>query len=113
MTAPRRSSTSTTNQWQSPTRRSCSKRRVIRPVTRPINADIRGPHRLWRQVADTGVIDLTQPVALLMIAVLHFQQRDHEGNDITDRITAQYRDLLPGGSYLAISHQAESDVRQF
>ncbi|MCA1707187.1 MAG: SAM-dependent methyltransferase [Actinobacteria bacterium] len=66
--------------------------------------------RLWRQVADTGIIDFTQPVALLMIAVLHVQQRDHEKRDIGNQITAQYRDLLPDGSYLAISHITDDGV---
>lgn len=69
-----------------------------------INADIRAPQRLWQQVIGTGVIDFSQPVALLMIAVLHVQQQDEQGNDIGDQIVAQYRALLPHGSYLTISH---------
>src|SRR5207248_5044263 len=32
-----------------------------------LNADIRTPKRLWLQVKDTGLIDFSQPVALLMI----------------------------------------------
>lgn len=43
-----------------------------------------GP-RLWQQVVDTGIIDFTQPVALLMIAVSHVQQRDEYDHDIGDQ----------------------------
>lgn len=77
-----------------------------------INADIRDPRRLWRQVTNTGLIDFSQPVALLMIAVLHVQQLDHHGRDIGDQITAHYRQLLPPGSYLAISHGTDEGVPQ-
>ncbi len=75
-----------------------------------INADIRAPQRLWQQVIDTGVIDFSQPVAVLMIAVLHVQQQDEQGNDIGDQIVAQYRELLPRDSYLAISHVTNDGV---
>jgi hypothetical protein len=75
-----------------------------------INGDLRAPARLWEQIAATGLIDTTQPVALLMIAVLHLQQLDQDGADITTDIVARYRDLLPPGSYLAISHLSDDGV---
>jgi hypothetical protein len=75
-----------------------------------INADLRAPQRLWQQVIDTGLLDFTQPIALLMIAVLHVQQRDEHGHDIGDKIVAHYRGLLPRGSYLAISHATNDGV---
>lgn len=75
-----------------------------------INGDIRAVPRLWRQIMETGLIDLTQPVALLMIALLHGQQRDEHGHDIGNQIVAQYRELLPIGSYLAISHATDDGV---
>jgi hypothetical protein len=75
-----------------------------------INGDIRTPHRLWQQVLDTGLIDLGQPVALLMIAVLHVRQRDQRGDDIGAEIVARFRELLPRGSYLAISHITDEGV---
>ncbi|HEX5401314.1 MAG TPA: SAM-dependent methyltransferase [Pseudonocardiaceae bacterium] len=75
-----------------------------------INADIRAPRRLWDQVLETGLIDPDKPVALLMIAVLHVQQRDERGTDIGADIVACYRDLLPSGSYLAISHVTDEGV---
>lgn len=75
-----------------------------------INADLRSPQKLWQRVTDTGIINFNQPVALLMIAVLHVQQHDQRGVDIGDQIVAQYRDLLPSGSYLAISHITDDGV---
>lgn len=75
-----------------------------------INADLRAPQRLWQHVTDTGIIDFTKPIALLMIAVLHVQQKDEHGNDMGDEIVRHYRDLLPPGSYLAISHATDDGV---
>jgi hypothetical protein len=75
-----------------------------------INGDIRAVTRLWRQIMETGLIDLSQPVALLMIAILHGQQLDKHGHDIGNQIVAQYRELLPAGSYLAISHATDDGV---
>lgn len=75
-----------------------------------INGDLREPRRLWEQVRDTGLIDLSQPVAVLLIAVLHVQQRDAAGRDIGEELAAQYRELLPHGSYLAISHVTDEGV---
>jgi hypothetical protein len=75
-----------------------------------LNGDLRAPERLWRQIAGTGVIDFTEPVALLMIAVLHIQQPDEHGHDIGEQIVARYRTLLSPGSYLAISHATDDGV---
>ncbi len=68
-----------------------------------INGDLREPDHLWRQVEATGVIDTDQPVALLMIAVLHMRQPGPNGDDIGDAVLARYRELMRSGSYLAIS----------
>jgi O-methyltransferase involved in polyketide biosynthesis len=69
-----------------------------------INADLRAPDRLWQQVLDTGLIDMTQPIGLLMIAVLHVRQPDEQGRDMAPQLMERYRSLLPSGSYLAITH---------
>ena len=69
-----------------------------------INADLRAPDRLWQQVLDPGLIDPAQPVALLLIAVLHVRQCDERQREIGADLVARYRELLPTGSYLAISH---------
>ncbi|HEX6355593.1 SAM-dependent methyltransferase [Actinophytocola sp.] len=75
-----------------------------------VHADLRDPDELWRHVGDTGIIDLTEPVGLLMIAVLHLRQSDENGTDVGARAVARYRELLPARSYLAISHATKEDV---
>jgi O-methyltransferase involved in polyketide biosynthesis len=69
-----------------------------------INGDLRDPDGLWERVLATGVIDPEQPIALLLIAVLHVQQLDADGVEIGPTVVARYRELLSSGSYLAISH---------
>jgi hypothetical protein len=75
-----------------------------------INGDLRDPDRLWQRVVETGVIDLGEPVALLMIAVLHFRQPGPNGVDVGPIAVARYRELLSSGSYLAISHLTDESV---
>lgn len=77
-----------------------------------INADLRNPDELWQRVAQTGVIDFGQPVALLMIAVLHVYQTGPNGEDVGDAVVARYRQLLSPGSYLGISHLTPDGVSE-
>jgi O-methyltransferase involved in polyketide biosynthesis len=69
-----------------------------------VNVDLRDPDEVWRQVKRTGVVDTSQPVGLLMIAVLHFV------HDEVDDVMRRYRDHLPAGSHLAISHATKDGV---
>lgn len=76
-----------------------------------IHADLRDPDGLWEQAVDTGLIDPTQPVALLLIAVLHVHQPGPDNKtDIGAESVARLRELLPAGSYLAISHLTNDSV---
>lgn len=75
-----------------------------------INADLRDPDDLWDTVLDTGIVDPDKPLAVLMIAVLHVQQLDHRRRDVGDSLVARYRELIPPGSYLAISHASDDRV---
>jgi O-methyltransferase involved in polyketide biosynthesis len=65
-----------------------------------VEADLRYPRNLltMREVRDT--IDLAQPVAVLLIAVLHFIPDDADPDGIVRAISAR----LAPGSYLALSH---------
>jgi hypothetical protein len=63
-----------------------------------VHADLRDPGMILD--AARGSLDFTQPVALLLLAVLHFI-RDGDG---PAGLVAAYRDALPPGSYLALSH---------
>jgi SAM-dependent methyltransferase len=62
--------------------------------------DLRRPAEILRHPEVTGLLDFSQPVAVLCAAVLHFvpdQEKPHE-------IIAAYRDRLVPGSYLVITH---------
>jgi hypothetical protein len=63
-------------------------------------ADLRDPDVIVEHPKVRGLIDFTRPVALLLVAILHFitDEQDPAG------IVATLRDALPGGSYLALSH---------
>jgi len=68
-----------------------------------LHADLRDPAKILAQAAQT--LDFSQPVAVLLIAVLHFVQ----DSDDPYRIVTTLMDAVPPGSYLAIVHGA-SDV---
>ena len=69
-------------------------------VTQYVEGDLRHPGPVLEAAART--IDFSQPVALLLIGVLHLIQ-DAEG---PYEIVADLMAALPSGSYLAISHPA-------
>lgn len=73
-----------------------------------IAADLRAPCEVWQKVLGTGVIDPNEPVALLMMAVLHYVRGDGEA----ERALARYRGNLPSDSCLAISHLTAEGVRE-
>jgi hypothetical protein len=65
-----------------------------------VQADLREPEAILAHPEVRELIDLDRPVALLLMAILHFipDEQDPYG------IVARFRDGLPAGSYLAISH---------
>jgi hypothetical protein len=75
-----------------------------------IEADLRDPEALWHKALETELLDPDEPIALLLIAILHVHQPDADGNDIGPESVARFRDLLPKGSYLAISHLTDEGV---
>lgn len=68
--------------------------------TRIVLADLRDPERILAHPKTRELIDFREPVALLLVAILHFisAQENPAG------ITAALRDALPSGSYLGLSH---------
>jgi hypothetical protein len=68
-----------------------------------IQADLRDPETILKQAART--LDFSQPLAILLIAVLHFIGEDAD----PDGIIARLMDAAPAGSYLVIAH-AGSDM---
>ncbi len=62
--------------------------------------DLRDPRRILAEASATGLIDLSEPVAVLLACVVHFIP-DSDG---PGAIVGQLRDALAPGSYLLISH---------
>ncbi|SFP96845.1 S-adenosyl methyltransferase [Amycolatopsis arida] len=71
-----------------------------------INADLRDPEHLWNEATATGVLDPNEPMALLMVAVLHFIPPGAGAEEAV----ARYKELLPSGSYLVVSHATNDGV---
>jgi hypothetical protein len=65
-----------------------------------LQADLRDPGTILDRAA--AVLDLDQPVALMLLGVLHLIQDAEDPGAIVARLMA----ALPGGSYLTISHPA-------
>jgi hypothetical protein len=63
-------------------------------------ADLRDPAGILGHPKVQELIDFDEPVALLLVAILHFVPDEQQPG----RIVATLRDALPLGSYLALSH---------
>ncbi|MDT4985985.1 MAG: hypothetical protein QOI74_79 [Micromonosporaceae bacterium] len=62
--------------------------------------DLRAPERILSDPGLRRVLDLNRPVAILMVSLLHFVP----DTDDPAGLIASYRDAVPAGSYLALSH---------
>jgi hypothetical protein len=67
-------------------------------ITDYVEADLREPDKILQEAART--LDFSQPMALMLIAVLHFVADDDDPYGIVARLV----DALAPGSYLVISH---------
>jgi S-adenosyl methyltransferase len=67
-----------------------------------LHADMRDVRSVLAAPETRRLIDFDEPVALLMVAVLHFVT---DADGLSD-IVARYRDALPAGGYLALSHMS-------
>jgi trans-aconitate methyltransferase len=68
-----------------------------------VDADIRDTDQILAEAART--LDFSQPVAVMLLAVLHFVPDADDPYKITSRLM----EALPSGSFLALSH-ASSDI---
>jgi hypothetical protein len=74
-----------------------------------IQADLRDPAGILTDPVAREILDFSQPIALMLVAVLHFLP---DGDD-PRQIVATLVDGLPAGSYLAASHASgEHDRKQ-
>jgi hypothetical protein len=69
-------------------------------------ADIRDVAAVLTAPGVAGLLDFTQPIGILAIAVLHFIPN----TDNPAGLIAGYRDACPAGSYLALSHGAATSI---
>ncbi|MFG2782898.1 SAM-dependent methyltransferase [Streptomyces prunicolor] len=76
--------------------------------TSVILADLRDPRSILDHPEVREAIDFDRPVAVLLVAVVHFLSDD---GDDPYGIVATLRDALPAGSYLVLSH-ATGDVHE-
>ena len=65
-----------------------------------VHADLRRPDELLAAATAARGLDFRQPVAVLLVAVLHFIRESEDPQAIVRRL----RDAVPPGSYLVISH---------
>ncbi|MCX5370678.1 SAM-dependent methyltransferase [Streptomyces sp. NBC_00015] len=67
-------------------------------VTEYLQADVRDPDAI---IAGAGkILDLSRPVALSLVALLHFVSDEDGAHELVDRLLA----ALPSGSYLMMTH---------
>ena len=72
-------------------------------VTAYLDADLRNTDQILEHAAET--LDLTKPVAIMLLAILHYLPDLNEAQ----RVVARLVSAVPSGSYLTISHAA-SDI---
>lgn len=74
--------------------------------TAVVNGDIRDPQAILNDPKTRALIDLDEPLGLLMVTTLHFvpDEQDPHG------IVATYRDAIAPGSFLVLSHLTGDDV---
>ena len=65
-----------------------------------IHADLRKPGEIRSSPQARSILDFTQPIALLLVAVLHFVGDEYQPAELV----ASLIDALPSGSYLVASH---------
>jgi S-adenosyl methyltransferase len=74
------------------------------PHTAAVHGDLQHPDAIFADPAVTGLLDMSAPVCLLMIAVRHFVP----SGPALQAALHRYRDTLAPGSLLAISHATRS-----
>ncbi len=68
-----------------------------------IDADLREPEQILAHPAVQATLDFTEPIALMLVAVLHFIPDEDEPRRLLDTLL----DALPPGSYFVASHATD------
>ncbi|WP_250036731.1 SAM-dependent methyltransferase [Paractinoplanes maris] len=69
-------------------------------ATAYIDADVRDPEKILADPAVRSTLDWSQPIALQLVAIMHFVEDHEDPYGIVSRLVA----ALPAGSYLMLSH---------
>jgi hypothetical protein len=68
--------------------------------TAVVAGDVRDPLAIIRDAKATGLLDFASPLCLLLVAILHFVP----DADDPPALVAAFRDAMPPGSYVILSH---------
>ncbi|WP_433656838.1 SAM-dependent methyltransferase [Nocardia sp. CA-128927] len=79
------------------------------PGDTPMLADLRQPDTIIDRLAAEGLIDFEQPVAFLIVGVLHFIMDDEHPAEII----AQLRAVMAPGSHLILTHASSDSDSNF
>ena len=71
-----------------------------------IEGDVRRPEEIFAHPGLRSLVDFDRPLAILMIAVVHFIP-DADG---PASVVGRYRDALPAGGYLALTHATADGI---
>ncbi|MEU0519567.1 SAM-dependent methyltransferase [Streptosporangium sp. NPDC006007] len=74
------------------------------PTVAMIEGDLRSPGEIWSDAVETGLIVPAEPVAVLLVAVLHFLDDPYAE-------VAKLREMMAPGSYLVLSHLSSTEDR--
>ena len=70
------------------------------------HGDLRNVADIWQRAMATEVLDPQRPIGLIAVGVLCFLGQEGDPHEVI----ARYRDLLPAGSYLLVSHMTLDGV---
>ena len=76
------------------------------PTVAVINGDLRDPGKVLADPTLRKLIDFSEPVAVLLVAILHFIADDEQPYQIADTLKA----AMPAASYLVLSHITGDEV---
>jgi hypothetical protein len=75
-------------------------------ATAVVEGDLRDPEAILADPEVRALLDFGQPVALLLVAVLHFIEDGEDPYGVVERLV----DALPPGSFLVLSHASAGDA---
>ncbi|MCG5218027.1 SAM-dependent methyltransferase [Streptosporangium soli] len=72
-----------------------------------VEADLRTPEKITDSPTTRGLIDFSEPVAVLFVSVLHFVD-----DDDAERVVGYFRERMAPGSHIVISHGSQGRLSE-